>query len=182
MGKKAVVVVDVQNDYFPGGLYTLDGIAEAAENVAKIINAARGRGDRVIHIRHIFADASAPFFRPDSEGSEIHASVAPQAGETVIVKNFPNSFQKTKLKDVLDEGGIDEVTVVGAMSHMCIDATVRAASDFGYKTTVVQDACATRAQEFGGVAVPADQVHATMMAALGFAYADVIDTADFVKS
>ncbi|WP_435169697.1 cysteine hydrolase family protein [Falsirhodobacter sp. 1013] len=181
MGNRAVVVVDVQNDYFPGGLYTLDGIAEASANVGKVLEAARARGERVIHIRHIFPDAGAPFFRPDSEGNEIHPSAAPQEGETVIVKNFPNSFQKTDLKEVLDADGIKDVVVVGAMSHMCIDATVRASSDFGFKTTVVQDACATRAQEFGGVTVPASQVHATMMAALAFAYADVIDTDAFLK-
>lgn len=181
MSKRAIVVVDVQKDYFPGGLYALDGMQEAAGNVAKVIAAARKRGDRVIHIQHIFPDAGAPFFRPDSEGNEIHPTVAPKDGETVIVKNYPNSFQKTNLKDLLEEDGIKDVVVVGAMSHMCIDATVRASSDFGFNTTVVQDACATRAQEFGEVTVPAPQVHATMMAALGFAYAKVIDTAAFLK-
>ena len=59
---------------------------------------------------------------------------------------------------------------------MCIDATTRAASDFGYKATVVHDACATRDLEFGGQVVSAAQVHAAMMSALAFAYAKVETT------
>ncbi|WP_299365355.1 cysteine hydrolase family protein [uncultured Paracoccus sp.] len=181
MSKRAVVVVDLQNDYFPTGKYALVGIESAAANAAKVIEAAREKGDRVIHVQHIFASEDAPFFTPGSAGSEINPVVAPRDGETLVVKNAPNAFLNTELKDILDSDGIQDVVVVGAMSHMCIDATVRAASDHGYKTTVVQDACATRDLEYGGVSVPAASVHAAMMAALGFAYATITDTEDFVK-
>lgn len=179
MSKRAVVVIDIQNDYFPNGKYELTGIEEAAANASKVIEAARAKGERIIHVQHIFPSQDAPFFTPGSNGIEINAVVAPHEGETVIVKNFPNPFLKTDLKGILDADGIEEVVVVGAMSHMCIDATVRAASDYGYKTTVVQDACATRDLEFGGVTVPAEAVHSTMMSALGFAYATIIDTANY---
>jgi nicotinamidase-related amidase len=182
MSKRAVVVIDIQNDYFPNGKYELVGIEQAAANAAKVIEAARTKGDRVIHVQHIFPSHDAPFFTPDSAGIEINAAVAPLEGETVVVKNFPNPFLKTNLKEVLDSDGIEEVVVVGAMSHMCIDATTRASSDYGYKTTVVQDACATRDLEFGSVTVPAAQVHATMMSALGFAYATITNTADYTNA
>ncbi|SIR32456.1 Nicotinamidase-related amidase [Paracoccus thiocyanatus] len=180
MSKRAIVVVDLQNDYFPGGKYELVGIDNAAANAARVIEAARERGDRVIHVQHIFPSQDAPFFTPDSEGTEINPVVAPREGETVVVKNYPNSFLKTELKDILDAEGVEEVVVVGAMSHMCIDATTRAASDFGYKTTVIQDACATRDLEHQGVTVPAASVHAAMMSALGFAYAAITDTDTYV--
>lgn len=180
MSKRAVVVVDLQNDYFPGGKYELVGIDKAAENAARVIEAARQKGDRVIHVQHIFPSPDAPFFTPDSDGIKINPVVAPRDGETVVVKNYPNSFLKTELKEILDADGIEDVVVVGAMSHMCIDATTRAASDFGYKTTVVQDACATRDLEHEGVTVPAASVHAAMMSALGFAYATITDTEDYV--
>lgn len=180
MSARAVVVIDIQNDYFPNGKYELVGIENAAANAARVIAAARETGDRVIHVRHVFPSADAPFFTPDSPGSEIHPAVAPQPGETVVVKNHPNPFRDTDLKKILDEGGIEEVVVVGAMSHMCIDATARAASDHGYRTTVVEDACATRDLEHGGVTVPAASVHAAMMSALGFAYATVTDTDSYV--
>lgn len=176
MSNRAVVVIDIQNDYFPNGRYELVGIEQAAANAARVIEAARARGDRVIHVRHVFPSQDAPFFTPDSPGSEINPVVAPREGEPVVVKNAPNPFLNTGLKQLLDDNGIEEVVVVGAMSHMCIDATVRAASDYGYKTTVVQDVCATRDLEFGGTTVPAASVHAAMMSALGFAYATITDT------
>ena len=176
MSNRAIVVVDIQNDYFPGGKYELVGIDKAAANAARVIEAAREKGDRVIHIQHIFSSQGAPFFTPDSEGITINPAVAPREDETVVVKNHPNAFLKTELKEILDADGIDHVVVVGAMSHMCIDATVRAASDYGYKTTVVQDACATRDLEHEGITVPAASVHAAMMSALGFAYATITDT------
>lgn len=176
MSKRAIVVVDLQNDYFPGGKYELVGIDKAAENAARVIAAARESGDRVIHVQHIFPSQDAPFFTPDSEGITINPVVAPRDSETVVVKNHPNSFLKTDLKQILDADGIEEVVVVGAMSHMCIDATTRAASDYGYKVSVVQDACATRDLEHEGVTVPAASVQAAMMSALGFAYATITDT------
>ncbi|MCY1223255.1 Streptothricin hydrolase [compost metagenome] len=182
MSKRAVVVIDIQNDYFPNGKYELQGIEQAAANASKVIEAARRQGDRVIHVQHIFQSQDAPFFTLGSEGTEINAAVAPREGESVVVKNFPNPFLKTQLKEILDGDGIEEIVVVGAMSHMCIDATTRAASDYGYKTTVVQDACATRDLEFGGVIVPAAFVHAAMMSALGFAYATITDTASYTAA
>ncbi|GGA86194.1 isochorismatase [Brucella endophytica] len=182
MSKRAVVVIDIQNDYFPNGKYELAGMEKAAANAAKVIEAARKKGDRVIHVQHISPSQDAPFFTPDSEGAEINSAVAPRDGETVVIKNLPNPFLKTNLKEVLDASGIEEVTVIGAMSHMCIDATTRAASDYGYKTTVVHDACATRDLEFGGVTVPAASVHAALMSALGFAYATIIDTENYTGS
>ncbi|WP_207102975.1 cysteine hydrolase family protein [Paracoccus shandongensis] len=181
MSKRAVVVIDIQNDYFPNGRYELVGIEEAAANAARIIADARARGERVIHVQHVFPSGDAPFFTPGSDGTDINATVAPRAGETVVVKNHPNPFLKTDLKQILDSDGIDEVVVVGAMSHMCIDATARAASDYGFKTTVVEDACATRDLEHKGVTVPAAAVHAAMMSALGFAYATVTETDSFLR-
>ena len=132
-----------------------------------------------MNVRHEMP--GAPFFVPGSDGAEIHAVVAPGAGEAVITKNFPNSFRDTGLKALLDEQGITEVVVVGAMSHMCVDATVRAANDFGFETVTVHDACATRDLEFNGATVPAAHVHAAIMAAFEFAYGEVISTDDFTK-
>ena len=106
--------------------------------------------------------------------------MAPKGDQPVILKNYPNSFLKTNLKELLDSNDIEEVVVIGAMSHMCIEATSRAASDFGYKVTVLEDACATMDLEFNGMTVPAAQVHATAMAALGFAYASVLSTREYL--
>ena len=180
MNKRAVVVVDLQNEYLPSGKLALTGIHDALKNAARAIADARTKGDLVIHIRHESTDPAAPFFTPGTHAVQIHEAVAPAHGEPVVVKNFPNAFLKTNLRELLDDQGVEVVTVIGAMSHMCIDATTRAASDFGYKTTVVHDACATRELEFGGTTVPAAQVHAAFMSALAFAYASVLSTDDYL--
>jgi len=99
----------------------------------------------------------------------------------VVLKHQVNSFQETNLKAVLDELNVEKLLVVGAMSHMCIDAGVRAAADLGYEVSVAQDACATLAQEFNGVTVPAEQVHAAYMASLAFAYAHVANTDELLS-
>ena len=181
MTKRAIVVVDLQNDYWPSGKWPLVGIEEAATNAAKVIEKARAEGDVVIHVRHEFTNPDAPFFVPGTDGVEINPVVRPAGAEAVILKNYPNSFRETELKQMLDESGVEEVVVVGAMSHMCIAATARAAKDFGYNTVVVHDACATRDVEFSGVTVPAAQVHAANMSALAFAYGEVIGTNEFLS-
>lgn len=181
MSTKALIVVDIQNEYFPQGKLSLVGINEAADNAALVIASAREKGHTVIHIRHEMPSIDAPIFTPNTDGVEIHEKVKPIEGEVVVVKHYANSFRETTLKELLDKEGIKEVTVIGAMSHMCIDATSRAASDLGYKTTIIHDACATMNLEFDGVIVPATQVHAAIMAALEFGYGTVITTGQYIK-
>lgn len=181
MSNRAIIVVDIQNEYFSGGKLPLENIEKAAANAAKVIEHARSAKDLVIYFQHESADPEIPFFTPGTPEVAIHSMVAPLEQETVVVKNFPNSFRETGLKALLDEQSIEEVVIIGAMSHMCIDATSRVASDFGYKTTIIHDACATLDLEFEGVTVPASQVHATIMVALAFAYGTVITTDQYIK-
>ena len=176
MSKSALIVVDIQNDYFPGGKWPLVGVDAAADNAARIIQATRESGDLVVHIRHEFTSEDAPFFTPNSEGAKLHPKVLNKADEPVVLKHFVNSFRETELKQILDQHGIEELVVIGAMSHMCVDGITRAAADMGYKVKVIHDACASRDLEFNGTTVPAAHVHAAFMAALGFAYAEVIST------
>lgn len=176
MSQRAIIVVDLQNEYLSSGKLPLVGMDKALANAQRIIAAARAKGDLLIHVRHEMNLPNAPLFVPGSEGVQIIAAVAPAEGEPVILKNHPNSFRDTALKQMLDSQGIQDLVVIGAMSHMCIEATTRAAADFGFAVTVVHDACATRDLEFGDTKVPAAQVHAASMAALAFAYASVTTT------
>ncbi|MFJ4354199.1 cysteine hydrolase family protein [Pseudomonas sp. NPDC089428] len=181
MSKQALIIIDIQNDYFPGGKWTLEGADKAADNAARLLAAARRKGDLVVHVRHEFESADAPFFAPGTQGSAIHAKVAPTAGEPVVLKHKVNAFLGTDLKQRLDQHQVKAVTIVGSMSHMCIDAASRAAADFGYDVTVAHDACATLPLEFDGKQVPAAQVHDSAMAALAFAYAKVVKTDELLK-
>jgi nicotinamidase-related amidase len=176
MPKRALIVIDVQNDYFPGGRWTLSGIDAAADNVARLLDAARAAGELVVHVRHEFPTADAAFFAPGSPGAEIHPKVKPLPGEPVILKHQINAFRETDLKAVLDKHGVTDVVICGAMSHMCVDAATRASNDHGYACTVVHDACASRDLEFNGVTIPAAQAHAAFMSALQFGYARSVST------
>lgn len=178
----ALVIVDIQNDYFPSGRMPLVEIERAAENARRLLEHFRQTGQPTFHIQHTWDDASAPFFVAGTPGAAIHESVAPRPGEPVVVKHFPNSFRESPLLEELRRVGASDLTICGAMSHMCIDATTRAAADLGFKCAVAHDACATRDVEFEGKRVAAGDVHAAYMSALGFAYARVMSTGDALKS
>ncbi len=175
--KNCLLVIDLQNDYFPGGAMELVGIVPAAANACILLDRFRKAGQPVIHIQHISIQPGATFFLPGSEGAQISPLLTPRPTESLIVKHYPNSFRDTTLLQTLRNKGIDTLTICGAMTHMCIDATTRAAFDLGFNCTVAEDACATRDLEFNGATVPSSQVHAAFMAALSRPYARVVATA-----
>jgi len=176
MIKTALIIVDMQNDYFPGGKWKLTNIETAAEKTSLILNHFRENSLPIIHVRHESLFPGAPFFTPGSEGAEIHKSLKPLDGEFEVLKHTPNGFKDTKLQNLLQSQGITNLVMAGAMSHMCIDAIIRASADLGYKNIVLHDACATCDLEFDGTTIPASLVHASFMAAAAFAYAEVIKT------
>lgn len=180
MKHTALLLVDIQNDYFAGGDWELYQMEQAAEKAASLLNAARSAGGAAIHIRHVNPSAKAPFFRRGTRGAGIHHSVAPQHDEVVLTKGRPNSFVDTGLLDILKEREIERLIICGAMSQLCIDATTRAARDLGFEVTVAEDACAARAMEFGEVKISAAQVHAAFMAPLAMSYASIKKTVDIL--
>jgi nicotinamidase-related amidase len=175
---RGLVIVDIQKDYFPGGAHPLEDPEAAAASAARLLETFRSSGDPVFHVRHVWDEDEATFMRPGTEGIEIHQAVAPREGERVIEKEHPNSFRETPLESELRASGVDELVVCGMMTSMCVDATVRAAVDLGFETTVVHDACTTCDLEFGGKVVPASAVHAAFIAALGDGYAAVASAGD----
>ena len=182
MTKQALIIVDIQNDYFADGKWTLHKIDEVTENSARVLADFRAQNKPVFHVQHINETKTAPFFVAGTEGAEIHPAVAPEGDEPVFVKSTVNPFASTDLLDALKAQDIEEVVVLGAMSHMCIDATARAAVDYGFKTKVIEDASAAKELEFNGEVVPAEQVHRAFMAPLAFSYADVLTTEAFLNA
>ena len=179
MKNHCLLLVDLQNDYFPGGNMELIGVVEAAVNARTLLGEFRKTKATVIHIQHIAARPGATFFIAGTDGAKIHQMVAPEGEEVVVVKNFPNSFRGTSLLEILKKEKAENLVICGAMSHMCIDATTRAAFDLGFNCTVIEDACATRDLVFKDKTVTAADVHASFMAALAVPYAKVISTAGF---
>ena len=176
-----LILVDLQNDYFAGGTMELVDTDKAVANAQRLLAKFRESNLPVVHIQHIAARPGATFFLPETHGAEIHALVAPQEGERVVVKNFPNSFRDTTLLDILQQKNITNLTICGAMSHMCIDATTRAAFDLGFNCVVAEDACATRDLVFKGQTIRAAEVHASFMAALSVPYAKIESTEEIIN-
>lgn len=170
---KALLVIDVQNDYFPGGKSELVGSLKALEAIKSAIHFFRKKQLPVIFIQHVNTSSGAAFFIPDTFGVEIHQDIAPLENEPVIVKHAPNSFFETSLLDFLRSEGINELVVCGMMTHMCIDTTVRAARDHKIPVTLLYDACATKDLEMMGNALPAAIVHDAYMAGLNGMFAEV---------
>jgi len=175
---RGLLIIDIQNDYFPGGAMPLVGPENAAAMASAVLERFRRDGEPVVHVQHIWDEQNATFMRPGTAGVEIHPSVAPIAGEPVISKAYPNSFRETTLGQTLTSLGVDELVVAGMMTSMCVDASVRAANDLGYRVTVVADACAAPDLEFDGRLVPGSDVHTAFLAALSDSYATVVKAKD----
>jgi nicotinamidase-related amidase len=179
--KTSLLLIDIQNDYFDGGTMTLVNADKASENAKLILENFRKLSLPVIHIRHIATKPDATFFLPDTYGSEIYKNVLPIKNEKVIIKHYPNSFRETELLEFLKETGITDLVICGMMTHMCVDATVRAAKDLGFNCTLIGDACATKELEFNGEKVKAIDVHNAFLAALKSSYATTISTNDYLR-
>jgi len=173
---QALLIIDIQNDYFRGGAMELVGSPAAGAKAGMLLQAFRQKQLPVVHIQHVSTRPGATFFLPNTRGVEIHESVAPQAGETVLQKNFPNSFRGTPLLEHLRKLQITQLVVAGMMTQMCVDSTTRAAADLGFQCLLAHDACATKSLSFGGATVPAENVQAAFLAALNGLFAKVQST------
>jgi len=177
----ALILIDIQNDYFENGTMTLVGSEKAGLNARQVLEKFRADGLPVIYIQHIATSSTATFFLPQTNGAEINEKVKPTDGERVIVKHFPNSFRETELLVVLRSKNIANLVICGMMTHMCVDATVRAAKDFGFNCIVIGDACATKDLEVNGEVVKAAEVHNSFLAAFNGFYASVKTTKAYLE-
>lgn len=176
--KTALLIVDIQNDYFSGGRNPLEGSVEAAANAARLLEFFRRSEHPVFHLQHVSTRPGSTFLLPDTDGVRIHASVTPHPGEIVLRKHYPNAFRDKELLTQLSLAYVARLVICGMMTHMCIDATVRAAADYKLECIVAGDACATKSLSHGGRTIAAPVVHAAFLAALDGAYAKVMTTND----
>ena len=177
----ALLLIDIQNDYFDNGAMPLVDSESASLNAKQILDKFRAGNSVVIHIQHIALRQDATFFLPDTTGCGIHDNVKPIGPEKIIVKHYPNSFRETTLLDYLKNRDITDLVICGMMTHMCVDATVRAAKDFGFNCTLIGDACATKNLEINGRLIQSIEVHNGFLAALNYFYSTVKTTEQFLK-
>jgi len=170
-----LLLIDLQNDYFPGGAMELQGADAAVARAGELLRAWRFCRRPVVHVRHLAARADATFFRTGTPGADFHPEVAPLEGEAVVEKAFPNAFRGTELEARLRDLKPDALVVAGMMTHMCVDTTVRAAADLGFTVRLAAVATATRPLAYSGLLVPPEHVQAAYLAALQ-SFADVVPT------
>lgn len=167
--KKALLLIDIQDFYFPGGKSALVGPEKAAANAARLLDYFRKENLTVVHVRH----NSEP-------GGKINDLVIPAEGEKIITKEEVSCFLGTDLTGYLEGKGIDSLVICGMQTHMCVEAATRSGSDLGFKCILVHDACATKDLKFGEKIIKAEDVHYSTLATLR-SYASVVTTDDFLK-
>lgn len=165
----ALLLIDIQKFYFPGGAVELVEPEKAAENAQKVLTFFRKNNGTVVHVAHKV-----------KAGGEIHEMVSPLEGEKVIVKKEVSCFKGTDLHWLLQNKGINKVVLVGMQTHMCLEGGTRAASDLGYKCIVIHDACATRDLKFGETKVKACDVHASTLNTLQ-SYAKILSSEEYLN-
>jgi len=175
----ALLIIDIQKDYFEGGKYPLVNPLSAAKKAYELLQCFREHGGHHVHIQHISLEPDATFFIKSDRGSDIHDAVAHFEGEPIVYKHEPNSFLNTNLLELLKSWEVERVVITGMMTHMCVDATARATSDFGFQMIVAEDACATRDLHYGDTTIPADLVHKSFLAALK-SYGKVMKSDDVI--
>jgi nicotinamidase-related amidase len=177
-----LLLIDIQNDYFPGGRMALEGSEEAGQAAGQVLSFFRQRHLPIAHIQHLAIRPGATFFLPQTPGAEIHASVKPLGTETVIQKHYPNSFRETGLLAHLQQQQVHQLVIAGMMTHMCVDATTRAAADYGIDCLIAQDGCATRALKLNDRLVSAADVHTAFLAALHGTYGQVMSAGAIMEA
>ena len=164
--KTALLIIDIQKDYFPGGKHPLVNPWEAAKKAYMLLQCFREHGGHHVHLQHISKKPDAAYFIPGDRGTDIHDSAAHFEGEPIVYKHEKNAFLNTELLELLKSWEIERVVICGMMTHLCVDATARAAYDLGFQVIVAEDACATRDLKYGDTTIPADLVQKSFLAAL----------------
>jgi nicotinamidase-related amidase len=168
--KSALLLIDIQDFYFPGGKVQLENPEMAGMNAGLILDHFRKSELPVYHIRHNF-----------EPGGNIHHYVKPEAGEPILSKDQVNVFVDTKLLEMLQADSIEQLVICGMQTHMCVEAAVRAGHDLGFTCLLVTDACATRALQYEEHIIPAKNVHYSTIKTLQGSYARVLTTEDLIK-
>ena len=172
---KALLIIDVQHDYFPGGTMELQGSVEASLRIRKLLDYFRKGSMPVIHIQHQSVKPGSVFLVPGTPGAEFHENVQPIDTEKVFKKILPNSFRSTGLDEYLKANKISTLVIAGMMTHMCVDTTVRAAFDLGYQCIVAGDCCATMALKIDDKNISAADVQNAFLASLNGTFSRVLD-------
>ena len=181
MPKRALIVIDVQNEYFDGALPISDPPTDTSlANIGRAMDAAAAADVPVIVVQHADADPDAPIFREGSHAWELHPDIAARPHDHLVRKELPGSFTGTELGDILTAAGVDTVSITGYMTHMCVDTTSRQAAHRGLAVEILSDATGTLPLENSGGAAAGEELHRATLVAQGQFFADVLTTDEWL--
>ena len=169
--KEALLIIDIQEFYFVDGRSQLVNPEAASEKAALLLEHYRNNNELIVHIQHA-----------SSKNASIHRNVQPKGNEKVITKNFVNSYKETDLLSYLKQHEITNVVICGMMTHVCVEAAARASADYGFKVTVISDACATRDVTLNADTVQSNDVHQSTLATIKDYYGTVKTSYEYLKA
>jgi nicotinamidase-related amidase len=179
--KTALLVIDVQNEYFDGKWPVPDGTT-ALEQIERAIDASQQVNATVVYVQHAVLKPERGVFIPGSHGFELHSRLHPRANDSRIVKNYPGSFTKTNLEDMLQQRGIDTLVISGYMTHMCCDTTAREGFQRDFRVLFLNDATATRDGQHATLGTIAHRdLHRATLITQASMFSQVLPTSEFVE-
>lgn len=173
---RALLVIDVQNEYFTGAL-PITHPAGHLEKILEVMDAARGKIPTVV-VQHHFEDK--PIFRKGTPEWELHPEVAGRPRDFLVEKTLPGSFTNTPLEAWLRERGIDTVSIAGYMTHMCCDTTARQAAHRGLTVEFLSDATGTLPLSNSAGQVTAEELHRSILCAQQMLLSEVLPTSEWI--
>jgi nicotinamidase-related amidase len=177
--KRALIVIDVQNEYFSGKLQIeFPDRHVSLANIARAMDAAQQAGIPVIMVQQ-FAPAQSPVFAEGSHGWELHESIQARAWQHKINKNLPSAFAGTDLADWLAANNIDTLSVTGYMTHNCVDSTIKHAFHSGLQVEYLHDASGTLSYANKSGYASAEEIHRTFSIVMQARFAAVMSTAEW---
>ena len=176
-----LVLIDIQNEHFKGGKAELFNPEKAAFEAEKILYFFRRKNWPVFYIKHVSLERNRKFFMPGTSGVDIYKGVYPLDNEEVIIKHTSDSFFCTQLRSKLESKNVSHLVICGMATHICVDTTVRAARNFDYSVTVIENACTAVDLLWNGERIPAEKVHKIFMAALNGTFADIQTSDEWIE-
>ncbi|MFO0812383.1 MAG: cysteine hydrolase family protein [Gemmatales bacterium] len=170
---RALLVIDVQNEYFTGALPITHPMGHL-EQILGVMDAAAKKIPTVV-IQHHFTDPKLPMFQKGTKGWEQHPEVAKRPRDLLVEKTLPGSFTNTPLEAWLREKGITTVTIAGYMTHMCCDTTAREAVHRGFQVEFLRDATGTLPLTNSAGSVTAEELHRAILCAQQMLLSEVVD-------
>ncbi len=178
--KQALLVIDIQNDYFKDGKMELVAPEQALKQINKLETHFSERKEPIIYIQHINYKPNPIFFENGTSGADLHQQLHMNSSSIIVEKQYPNSFFQTTLQETLASLQVEQLVITGMMTHMCVDSTTRASKELGYNPILISDATATKDLTFDNRTVQAKDVQASYLAALQN-FAGVISTEEYLK-